>query len=544
MQKISPDGKAKVQLQIVLHDGNNSTFHFVNKNGTQKQIQDRERVKEIIQSILPNFKPKIDSELERKNKVLTDNPRLLQLYKDLVISKVLTSEEFWTIHEKELAQLTGDSTTKQEIGVSGSFLSEIKPVSDGCNGFKYNLTAEIIESIFKAYPAVKKKYSEAVPKKLSESEFWTKFFQSHYFHRDRVATGLKDIFSECGKIDDNILKRDIRRNMNDPFLNINRFGDNTIEEGFCSSSVTDPKEATDTSNNSANVVHQSIIKRFNQHSFLVLKTCKDHQHQPPPPPPVAVAPPVVISSNGTAENSIETPALTEKQKRKNNQEIIEPFEDVDTEEMHKIKRQKIIEKIHYDDLGNDDEASESHRNANEKGLNLEKLEKHLFGSNSMPENKNSAKNHYDKKQSVEAVDYSVRNLVKDWNQRTTHRQLINPTTAVNALGELSPGGILMRGYHNLSNFVPMEIEKEVCNLYLSAGELLKEFWSAFPPINAELENKAIKMHDTLQRFNSSKLKAFEDRVSRDLSPLGSQILFHLNLLMDTAFKKFQRRIKK
>lgn len=89
MQKISPDGKAKVQLQIVLHDGNNSTFHFVNKNGAPKQIQDRERVKELIQSILPNFKPKVDSELERKNKVLTDNPRLLQLYKDLVISKVL-----------------------------------------------------------------------------------------------------------------------------------------------------------------------------------------------------------------------------------------------------------------------------------------------------------------------------------------------------------------------------------------------------------------------------------------------------------------------
>lgn len=88
MQKISPDGKAKVQLQIVLHDGSNSTFHFVNKGGTQAQILDREKVKETIQTILPNFKPKVDSELERKNKLLTDNPRLLQLYKDLVISKV------------------------------------------------------------------------------------------------------------------------------------------------------------------------------------------------------------------------------------------------------------------------------------------------------------------------------------------------------------------------------------------------------------------------------------------------------------------------
>lgn len=88
MQKISPEGKAKVQLQIVLHDGSNSTFHFVNKLGLKSQMLDRERVKEAIQAILPNFKPKVDSELERKNKLLTDNPRLLQLYKDLVISKV------------------------------------------------------------------------------------------------------------------------------------------------------------------------------------------------------------------------------------------------------------------------------------------------------------------------------------------------------------------------------------------------------------------------------------------------------------------------
>lgn len=528
MQKISPEGKPKVQLQIVLHDGNNSTFHFVNKNGAQKQIQDRERVKELVQSILPNFKPKIDSELERKNKVLTDNPKLLQLYKDLVISKVLTSEEFWTIHERELAQSTNESMSKQEIGVSGSFLSEIKPVSDGCNGFKYNLTAEIIECIFKAYPAVKRKYTECVPKKLSESEFWTKFFQSHYFHRDRVATGLKDIFSECGKIDDNILKRDIKRNLNDPFLNINRFGDNTIEEGFCSSSVTDLKDSID--NSSANVVHQSIIKRFNQHSFLVLKTCKEEPPQPPPP-----------ITNGSLDNNNGETSKEKTSKRKGIQEVVEIIEDQDTEEMHKMKKQKIIEKIHYDDLGSQQNEFENvEKNSSEKGLNLEKLEKHLFGSSS-DNNKNSR--NFERKQSIEIADQSIRNLTRDWNQRTTHRQLINPTTAVNALGELSPGGILMRGYHNLSNFVPPDIEKEVCNLYLSAGELLKEFWSAFPPVNAELENKAIKMHDTLQRFNSSKLKAFEDRISRDLSPLGSQILFHLNLLMDTAFKKFQRRIK-
>lgn len=71
----------------------------------------------------------------------------------------------------------------QLTGVSGAFLADIKPQTDGCNGLKYNLTTDIIECIFKAYPAVKRKHSDHVPAKLSESEFWTKFFQSHYFHR-------------------------------------------------------------------------------------------------------------------------------------------------------------------------------------------------------------------------------------------------------------------------------------------------------------------------------------------------------------------------
>lgn len=64
------------------------------------------------------------------------------------------------------------------------------------------MTADIIESIFKTYPAVRKKHLEYVPHKMPESEFWTKFFQSHYFHRDRIHAGTKDLFTECAKIDD------------------------------------------------------------------------------------------------------------------------------------------------------------------------------------------------------------------------------------------------------------------------------------------------------------------------------------------------------
>lgn len=58
-QKISPEGKAKVQLQVVLHNGVTSTFHFFNRNGSQAQAADRDRVKELLQTLLPKFKRKV-----------------------------------------------------------------------------------------------------------------------------------------------------------------------------------------------------------------------------------------------------------------------------------------------------------------------------------------------------------------------------------------------------------------------------------------------------------------------------------------------------
>ena len=36
--------------------------------------------------------------------------------------------------------------------VTSFFQADIKPQTDGANGLKYNLTADIIESIFKTYP--------------------------------------------------------------------------------------------------------------------------------------------------------------------------------------------------------------------------------------------------------------------------------------------------------------------------------------------------------------------------------------------------------
>lgn len=62
---------------------------------------------------------------------------------------------------------------------------------------------------------------------------------------------------------------------------------------------------------------------------------------------------------------------------------------------------------------------------------------------------------------------------------------------------------------NIIELVPPEVQKELRNLYLSLCELLKHFWHSFPPTSPEMEAKAIRMHEALQRFQMARLKPFE-----------------------------------
>lgn len=81
--------------------------------------------------------------------------------------------------------------------------------------------------------------------------------------RDRKYAEGKDIFTECGKIDDQDLKKDIQTGVNDPLVNITEFEDKTIDEGY----GTSVEKLT----NSTGTVSQAMIKRFNQHSIMVNK---------------------------------------------------------------------------------------------------------------------------------------------------------------------------------------------------------------------------------------------------------------------------------
>ncbi|KAJ8937555.1 hypothetical protein NQ314_011790 [Rhamnusium bicolor] len=354
--KISPEGKAKVQLQVVLHNGVSSTFHFINKNGLQAQLIDRDKVKEMLQSLLPKFKRKVQrfinlhlfvtysfiTFLDRqgiggKNKLLSSNPALLQLYKDLKQKQQPQDIGPFIYYMNQLLTIL-------IVGVSGAFLAGIKPQTDGCNGLKYNITPDIIECMVQDISCRQKKVYRQCPIKTDRIPILDQVFPITLFSQvhsiDRKYAESKDIFTECGKIDDQEMKKDIQSGVDDPLVDITEFEDKTLGEGYGNTTEKPPSNT--------GTVSQAMIKRFNQHSIMVLKATKNKVND-------------TTTQNGADPKTSKTNGVTDN----NEKQEVEPVS----------KKQKILEKITYDDLEDIDE----NKNRTTSNLSLSKVERYLHG---------------------------------------------------------------------------------------------------------------------------------------------------------------------
>ena len=169
-----------------------------------------------------------------RSSLLASDPALRAQHRLLVIDNgTLTEEDFWETHHRlvadEYAKISGrkdagmssDIKSSLDLGISGSsgraLLSKKKKSgggggdnkddSGGGGGDKndkssnkskssssmisgvVHLGVEEIRQIFLMYPAVHRAYEEKVPLELSEEQFWRKYLESEYFHRDRGRIG-------------------------------------------------------------------------------------------------------------------------------------------------------------------------------------------------------------------------------------------------------------------------------------------------------------------------------------------------------------------
>ena len=110
-------------------------------------------------------------------------------------SPILSENDFWKTHSTILAnhfaKIKGaiakglPSTLKSSLDLTNSSSKK----NNKHNHNPLELGVEEMRQIFISYPAVHRAYEAMVPLELSEEQFWRKWLESEYFHRDRGRLG-------------------------------------------------------------------------------------------------------------------------------------------------------------------------------------------------------------------------------------------------------------------------------------------------------------------------------------------------------------------
>ncbi|KAJ3508383.1 hypothetical protein NLJ89_g5788 [Agrocybe chaxingu] len=112
------------------------------------------------------------------------NPELGALHRDLVMTGQITEAEFWDGREHLiLAQAAAEGQKKGKPGQ----LVDPRPEAVEGGEIKIRITPQLVHDIFDEYPVVARAYSENVPNKLSEEQFWKRYFQSKLFNVHRAS---------------------------------------------------------------------------------------------------------------------------------------------------------------------------------------------------------------------------------------------------------------------------------------------------------------------------------------------------------------------
>ncbi|KAL1728800.1 hypothetical protein EV714DRAFT_274260 [Schizophyllum commune] len=125
--------------------------------------------------------PAVDFRIRKK--VLLANPDLAALHRELVMTRQITEAEFWEGREHLLHAEA--SMQSQKRGKSGQLVDPRPQTIDG--EAKIVITPQLVHDIFDEYPIVQTAYAENVPDKLSEAQFWKRYFSSKLFHAHQAS---------------------------------------------------------------------------------------------------------------------------------------------------------------------------------------------------------------------------------------------------------------------------------------------------------------------------------------------------------------------
>ncbi|KAI0775657.1 hypothetical protein BD413DRAFT_530381 [Trametes elegans] len=224
-------------------------------------------VSESRASGTPVSDPTHDFQLRKK--VLLSTPELAQLHRELVMGGHISESEFWEGREHLL--LAQAAMEGQKKGRSGEIVNPRVTLVDG--EVRFRITPQLVHDIFEEFPVVAKAYNDNVPNKLSEEEFWDRYFSSKLFNAHRASIrssaaqhvvqddAILDKYLE--KEDDELEPRRLREEQVDIFIDLGATSVDHDETG-------NEKDVTMQAGKQKAVL--PLIRKFNEHSTRLLDT--------------------------------------------------------------------------------------------------------------------------------------------------------------------------------------------------------------------------------------------------------------------------------
>lgn len=458
------------------------------------------------------------AEMELRMKLLRENTELQKLHKQFVLGNILTESEFWATRKK-LLDGESDRKSKQQVGFKSSMILDTRPQTDGrTNKVTFNLTPEIKYQIFALKPAVQQAFLNLVPNKMTERDFWTKYFRAEYLHSKKNASAAAAEAAEDEELaiflkDDDILASEARQKIQrvDPTLDMEAdLGDDYMhlpDHGIFrdgSKEINEPQHEQ---------YKRTFLQDLNRQGEVVLEGRKIDTELDDP---MSVAEALARSrreSDGSA-----------KEERTDRISRMTEMEDLQAPCSYPFAPLCIKDPRDYFDS----QQVNALKTSDDTRAGSEQLRCSL---------------------STEEAYSSLRDSISEIKATGLSASIIKPEVALTVLNGLTQN-ISSTKYQlgknvqeSILDRMPHTTREELLHHWISIQELLRHFWSSYPITTSYLYAKVSRLKDAMSKIYPQ-LEELKDSVPSDLRQQVFLLVRPMHQALDAAFQHYESDLQK
>ncbi|XP_074368217.1 general transcription and DNA repair factor IIH subunit TFB1-1-like isoform X3 [Apium graveolens] len=468
------------------------------------------------------------AEMDRRIKLLQVDSELQKLHKEFVMGGVLTEAEFWATRKKLLDDKIS-SKSKQRVGLKSDMIFNVKPSSDGqalhiAHKFISHALSHAVIQIFAEKPAVRRAYLNLVPKKMTETDFWIKYWRAEYLHSTKNIVAAAAEAAEDEELavflkKDDILASEARRKIRrvDPTL------DMEADEGDDYTHLPDHglsryalKDSTDSQ---YDLYKRSFLQDLNRHAAVVLEG-RSVDVELGDTRSVAEA----LTRLKQVESANEASNTLMEQGRSDLISRMAELEDLQGPRDHPVAPLSIKDPRDYFD--------------SQQANAVKTLGESQSGSKHMKCILNAH----------EAYG-SLRKSISEIKGLGLTDPIVKPEVAIKVFNELTRR-ISNTNYHlgkdpheSVLDGLPNVTKEEILHQWTSIQELLKHFWSSYPITTTYLHIKVNKVKDAMSKIYQ-KLQDIKSSVQQDFRHPVSLIVQPMTQALDAAFAHYEADFQK